>query len=136
MVLHWVLALLCKPNNIPQLQNIILVSPWLDISNRNLKIKTIQNFNPMLDTKQLNYFGHIWSGEETDNQLGIPIHGNPEYLGKISIFVDTHKIFYPDIFEYNDKLKGLNIEHNLIVEPRMNHTYVAYPIPESKKRIK
>lgn len=127
------LALLFKEIDISQPKNIILLSPWLDISNRNHKIKSIQKFDPMLDVTQLNYYGHIWSDGNTKNQLVSPILGNPENLGKISIFVGTHEIFYPDIIEYHDVLEGLNIDHNLIVEPRMNHVYVAYPIPEAKK---
>ncbi|HAQ0425780.1 alpha/beta hydrolase fold domain-containing protein [Enterococcus faecium] len=127
------LALLCKEKEISQPKNIVLLSPWLDISNSNPKLQNIINLDPTLDVSQLNYFGRKWSDNDLNNHLVSPKNGNPEDLGNLTIFTGLHEIFYPDVLEYHEKLQKLNIKHNLIVEPRMNHVYVAYPIPEAKK---
>ncbi|MCY3067749.1 hypothetical protein CYJ29_06325 [Aerococcus loyolae] len=127
------LCLLLKEKEMVQPKNIILLSPWLDITNRHPKIAKIKKYDPMLDPAQLDRFGQMWSDGDINNQLVSPIHGDPRGLGKLSIFVGIHEIFYPDIMKYHKMLKDLNIDHNMIIEPRMNHVYVMYPIPEAKK---
>lgn len=127
------LSLLLKEQALPQPKDIILLSPWLDVANQNPAIATIQKFDSMLDQDQLNYYGKLWSDGDVTDPLVSPKYGDPEGLGKISIFIGTHEIFYPDNADYHERLVALNIEHNFIVAPRMNHVYVAYPIPEAKQ---
>lgn len=130
------LSLLLKEENIPQPSNIILLSPWLDISNKNIKIKEIKKYDPTLSQAELKVYADLWSENVYENQLVSPIIGDPHNLGKISIFSGTHEIFYPDILDYHETLVSNKIEHNFFLEPRMNHVYVLFPIPEAKKAIK
>lgn len=127
------LALMLKDENLNQPKDIILLSPWIDISNSNPKIKEVQKFDPMLNLTNINYYASLWSDGQLDNHYVSPIHGNPENLGKLTLITGLHEILYPDIIKYHKKLVSLKIDHNLIVEPRMNHVYVAFPIPEAKK---
>lgn len=130
------LSLLLKEENISQPNNIILLSPWLDISNKNIKINEIKKYDPTLSLPELEVYADLWSDNDYENQLVSPILGDPNNLGKISIFSGTHEIFYPDILDYHKKLLSEKIQHNFFLEPRMNHVYVLFPIPEGHKAIK
>lgn len=126
------IALNLKKHKMNQPKDIILLSPWLDISNNNPNIKEMQKYDPILEKSQLNILGEMWSDGDLENELVSPKNGSPENLGKISLFTGVHEIFYPDIMDYHRNLKRLNIPHNLIVESRMNHVYPIFPIPEAK----
>ena len=54
-------------------------------------------------------------------------------LARITLFVGTHEVFYPDILQFANRLKEDNIEHDLYIAEKMNHIYPVYPTPEGEE---
>ncbi|WPF67039.1 MULTISPECIES: alpha/beta hydrolase [unclassified Corynebacterium] len=128
-------AMHLRDKDLPQPKNIILLSPWLDVATTNPEIPRYEGVDPMLSAWGLNKLGRLWAGSKEAMTLPYvsPLHGDLNGLGKISIFVGTHEIFYPDNQLFHEKLEAAGIEHNYTVAPAMNHVYVAMPIPEAKE---
>ncbi|MGT2888187.1 alpha/beta hydrolase [Streptococcus didelphis] len=131
------LALALKNENpIPkQPKDIILLSPWLDVTMTNPDIPKYESLDPILSAWGLQIVGDIWAGKianNTKHPYVSPIYGDPSGLAPITMFVGTHEIFYPDILKYDSILKEKNHQHQLFVADKMNHVYPIYPIEEAK----
>ena len=67
-----------------------------------------------------------------NNYLVSPIFGTFANLGRISIFVGTREIFYPEVMKLCNILKSDEIDYDLFVGKEQNHVYVLYPIKEGQ----
>lgn len=131
------LALMLKEKKKLQPKNIILLSPWLDLTLSNPEILNYEELDPQLSSKTLTTMADLWSkGEDKSNYLLSPINGNLKNLGKISLFVGTHEIFLPDARKFYKKCKENNISINYYEYEKMNHVFVLQPIPEADRAIK
>ncbi len=61
-----------------------------------------------------------------------PLFGDLSGLGRISIYIGTHDILYPDNRLLHEKLLKEGIEHRYTEREKMNHVYVGLPIKEAK----
>lgn len=114
--------------------NIILFSPWLDISLSSKNIEKYEKKDPMLAIKPLRDMGLIWANGLPLNDYRIsPLFGNIDNLKKITIFVGTREILYPEIMTFYDSYKKYNNKVNVIIGKNMNHVYPIFPIKEAKK---
>lgn len=128
------LAQFLLKNDISQPGNIILLSPWLDITLSHPDIATMARKEPMLDAKLLIEVGKIYAGEaETSNYLLSPMNGPIQGLGKISLFVGTHELFLPDARKFKGLAEKEKVKINYFEYPQMNHVFPVFPIPEAKK---
>ncbi|WP_156286522.1 alpha/beta hydrolase fold domain-containing protein [Oceanivirga salmonicida] len=128
-------ALFIRDKNLIQPKNIILVSPWLDLTLTNEKIKEYESKDPILSSWALKKIGILWAGskEETKNKYVSPIFNSFENLGKITIITGTNDILYPDILKLKKILEDSKIDFNIIIKEKMGHVYIIYPIPEAKE---
>ncbi|WP_284386169.1 alpha/beta hydrolase, partial [Bacillus safensis] len=53
-------------------------------------------------------------------------------LGKITHFIGTHDILYPDALKLDEKLTEQGIDMKTFVYPEMLHVFVVMPIPEAQ----
>lgn len=114
--------------------NVILFSPWLDISNSNPAMKTIQPNDPLLNIDVTAYQGAVYSGSfETTAPLISPLYyADLSKLPPVHVFTGTHDILYADI----EKLSKKNNDNVIIyVYPKMNHVFVVLPIPEAAQAL-
>lgn len=116
---------------------IVLLSPWLDVEMTNPGIPAYEKSDPMLSAWGLVECGRMWAGkwDMKDSRIS-PIYGSNEGLAPITMFVGTHEIFCPDIEDYAKTLKASGHPCTLYKENKMNHVYPIYPIPEAKKAVK
>lgn len=127
------LSMMLKENNLIGPSDIILFSPWIDITMKNDDIKRYEKKDPFLSRKALTKAGLLWSGDcDSNNYLLSPINGFFNDIGKISIFVGTHEILLPDIRKLKNILINNNINHNYFEYKKMNHVFPLHPIPEAK----
>ncbi len=126
------LAQLLKKKEMKSPSNIILLSPWLDITMKNKEIEKYESNDPFLSKNTLIKSGNYWSKGD-DNYLVSPIKGEFKKIGKITIFVGTHEIFLPDAKKLKDKLVRKHIPHNYYEFHNMDHVFPLQPIPEAKK---
>lgn len=124
-----------KTINLPQPNNIVVFSPWVDISMSN---PPYDNENDsILGEIGLKEIGKSWAGDlDTKDYRVSPIFGDNKGLAKTLIFSGDNEIFYKDIKKYVERLKRDNVDVKLIVGNGLFHIYPLFPIPEAKKALK
>lgn len=123
-------------NDLPQPENLILISPWLDVSMSGDYDEV--EFDPMLGVDGLREMGETWAaGLDSKDYKVSPLFGEVGDLPKTTLFVGTHEIFYPDVVKFYNKLIDNGVDAELNVGEGMTHVYAIYPlVPESKEAFK
>ncbi len=125
---------LMKEYHLRQPDELVLLSPWVDVTCSNPDIEKYASLDPMLTAEWLRgAVRNYANGDDLTQYLLSPLNGDVSCLNNVTIFVGTREIFYPDNILLKQKLEenGVNIE--LFVGEDMNHVYPVYPIPEAKK---
>ena len=126
------LAELLHESDLPQPGEIILMSPWLDLSMDNPAIIEYEDVDPMLTVCALRGMGQSWAGtsDMKDYRLS-PIYGKLTGLAPVTLFVGTHELFLPDARRFRDLAEKSGLVVNYFEFDRMNHIFPLYPIPEA-----
>ena len=120
-----------------QPDELILLSPWVDITMGNKDIKNYLKVDPMLSVEKAKYAGSLWKGNYQENDYHVsPINGDLSKLQNVTIFVGTHEIFLPDNTLLYDKLTAVGVKAELIIGDKLNHVYPAFPSREGHKAIR
>jgi acetyl esterase/lipase len=121
-----------------QPEQIILISPWLDVSMTNPEIKEIQKQDPILSARTLVMAGKVWAGNsDTKNYLVSPIYGDLKGLPKVSVFIGTSDILVADCRKLKTLMEQQSIPMNYFEYPKMFHDWVMfYFLKESKIAVK
>ena len=115
-----------------QPDELILLSPWVDVTMNNPEIADYTDTDPMLTVTMGRMSGEAWAGSlPTDDWLVSPINGDLSQLHNVTIFVGTRELFYPDDTLLYEKLKG-NPKVKLYVGQGQNHVYPVYPTLEGR----
>ncbi len=126
------LSMMLKEKNSIKPSNIILMSPWLDITMKNKNIKRYEKKDPFLSKNALIKAGLLWAdNKDRNNYLLSPINGIFNGIGNITIFIGTHEIFLPDARKLKYLLEKNNIHFNYYEYKKMNHVFTMFPIPEA-----
>lgn len=129
------IALYMKMHEIFLLDELILISPWVDVSMNNPEIKDYVDKDPFLGVESLKASVKPWLGDLSERDWRVsPIYGDLSGLHNITIFVGTREIFYPDIVKLYKKL-DIDGNNELIIGKEMNHAYPIIPIPESREAL-
>lgn len=128
------LAQLLKEKSLPQPGNIILISPSLDMTFSNPEIHKVEKLDPICAVPALKDIVK-WYGEDKGptHYLISPIYGDLEGLGKISLFIGTHDLLYPDAKKFKMMMEEKAIKINYYEYPSMIHVWPLFFFPESKK---
>ena len=115
-----------------QPDELVLLSPWVDVTMNNPAIADYADADPMLTVTMGRMSGEAWAGSlPTDDWLVSPINGDLSQLKNVSIFVGTRELFYPDDTLLYEKLKD-NPRVKLYVGQGQNHVYPVYPTLEGR----
>lgn len=114
-------------------EELILISPWVDVTMSNSAIKDYVELDPMLGVDGLRRMGEVWANglEMTDPRVS-PIYGDLSGLGRVTLTTGTWEVLYPDSMLLAEKLKQAGTDCSLIVGERMIHCYPICPVPEAK----
>lgn len=122
-----------KNRNLPQPKQIILLSPWLDLTLSNPAIKELAEQDPFTGIEGLLMAGSAYAGSAPKNlSLLSPINGSLEGLGKISIFVGAKEIMVADARKLKLKAESLGIPLNYWEYSDMVHVWMLLRLPESR----
>jgi len=117
-----------------QPDNIIVFSPWVDISMSN---DYDSKNDPILGEVGLKEIGKYWAGDLSTKDYKVsPLYGDNSNFPKTLIFAGENEIFYKDILKYFDKLEKADIDCRLITGKDLFHIYPMFPIPEAKDAFK
>ena len=84
-------------HGIEQPDELILLSPWVDVTMSNPDIPNFVGIDPMLTVTMWRTSGEAWvGGLPMDDWHVSPINGDLSDLRNITIFVGTRELFYPD----------------------------------------
>lgn len=122
----------------PQPSQIILISPWLDVTMSNPEILKVDKTDKMLSIEGLVMAGKAYAKELDTRDFKVsPIYGDFTGLGKISVFIGTHDVLFPDCQKLKAILDEKNIALNYFVYPKMFHDWllVTY-MKESRSAIR
>ena len=122
-------------NDIPQPKNLILISPWVDVSMSG-NYDDVE-YDPMLGVEGAREMGKAWAGDLDLKDYRIsPMFGDMMSLPQTTLFVGTHEILYPDVVEFYNRLRASGVNVELIIGREMTHVYPVYPgVPESKEAL-
>lgn len=120
-----------KEDGIRMPDELILLSPWVDMSMENEQIKEYESRDPFLPMAQLVMCANYWKGDLRlhDRRLS-PIYGDVKGIRNVTAFVGTCELFYPDVTKFFGMLDE-DPSNELIVGEEMNHVYPLLPIKEA-----
>jgi acetyl esterase/lipase len=114
-----------RNENKKQPDQIILFSPWLDVTMSNPNIPIIDKYDQLLSIKGLRSAGEKYAGSiALDDYRVSPIYGNFAGLCPISIFTGTNDLLNPDAQKCKQLMVSQNCNFNYFEYPNMFHDWV------------
>lgn len=131
------LGQLLERNSLPQPGQLILLSPWLDLTLTNPAINSIEAEDPFLDRESLRTAGRLYAGcTPVEHFLLSPINGSLKGLGRISLFTGSKDLLVADARKLQAMAMDQGIELLYFEYPDMVHAWMFMPLPESKEAMK
>ena len=120
-----------KSEGIRMPDELILMSPWVDVTMENAEIEMYNEEDPWLSVPWLKVAGRHWAGDLDGHAFQVsPIYGDLKGLRNVTIFMGTEEVFVPDIKKLFSLLDP-DDSNELIIGEDMNHVYPLLPIPEA-----
>ncbi|MBU8694145.1 alpha/beta hydrolase fold domain-containing protein [Bacillus altitudinis] len=130
------LAHLLKKEDLPQPKDIVLLSACVDMSMNPLIFEYAKK-DPILGHEGMEVITKLWAVDQSlTDPLISPIYGDFKGLAKITHFIGTHDMLYPDAIKLDEKLTAQGIDIKTFVYPEMLHVFVVMPIPEAADALK
>ena len=115
-------------------EELILISPWVDVTMSNPDLARYLPSDPMLGIDGLRKMGEIWAGDlDTTDPKVSPIYGELSGLCPVTLTTGTWEVLCPDTDLLYAKLTEAGVECNYLVGERMIHCYPIVPVPEAKE---
>jgi epsilon-lactone hydrolase len=127
------LAQALKKKHLPQPSQIILLSPWLDVTLSNPDIACFEKMDKLLSKNALITAGNHYA-KDTDRKdpLISPIYGDFEGLADIHLFIGNHDLLAADARKLKARVDNDNGAFNYYEFDKMFHVWMFFPIPEAK----
>jgi acetyl esterase/lipase len=114
-----------RDENIKQPEQIILFSPWLDVTMCNPLLERLDKKDHLLSIAGLKSAGQKYAANFDLKDFRVsPIYGNLTGLCRISIFTGTDDLLYADAQKFKQLMKEQNISFNYFEYPDMFHDWV------------
>ena len=113
---------------------LILVTPVMDASMSNPKIKTFEKIDPMLSKKGVLSAKKMCAGnKDLKDQMISPLYGNFEGFPSTVLFLAKKDILYPDAKLAEIKMKKSNVNMRVIEGENMPHIWPFLPVMKEAK---
>lgn len=130
------LALAQRANELKlkKIDKIVLLSPFLDLSLKDERIKTLEKKDPFLAISGLKYAAQLYANKDNLNYyLLSPINGLMDNLGEITIITGTKDILNIDSKNLKEKLCKNNIKCNYLELKNLIHCFMLFKTKEAEK---
>lgn len=123
-----------RNKHIKQPEQIVVFSPWLDISMNNPDISFIEKKDKILSYKGLKTAGLKYAGNLDVNDYRVsPIYGDLTGICRISVFTGTNDLLHADARRFKQLMRAQNISFNYFEYPKMFHDWIIITnLKESK----
>lgn len=122
--------------DLPQPRNLVMISPWLDLSLTNPLVKKYESQDATLDVTGLRKVGQLWAGNTpVDDYRLSPINGDVAKLRNVLIFVGTREIMLPDVMKFVQILRQAHVNVDYQIGRELYHEYPITPIPETEEAL-
>lgn len=127
------LAQKIKLDQLPIPSQIILLSPWLDVSMSNPEILEVDKKDPLISAKGSDVISKTHAGDLSLKHFLIsPLYGDLKGIGKISIFTGTYDLLNPDAKKLKTKAEAEGADFHYYEYKNMIHVWILFPMPEAK----
>ena len=110
---------------------LILFSPWVDISMENEDIKKFLPRDPLVTENDTLPAAKGWAGDrDIHDPLVSPIYGDLKGIHNVTVFIGTEEALYPDAVKMFHMLDQ-DVSNELIVGEGMIHCYPLNPVEEA-----
>ncbi|MER7394729.1 alpha/beta hydrolase fold domain-containing protein [Streptomyces sp. NPDC000151] len=110
---------------------LVLISPWLDLVLDNPGIAGLQPHDPMLATEALRYCGALWAGElELADPWVSPLNGDLAGLPRTTVFAGTRDILTADARRFRDLAAREGVDVDFAEGVGQIHVYPLWPTAE------
>ena len=120
-----------------QPDEIVLLSPWLDVRMVDPRQDGLEKLDPMLPRRNSQKAGEAYAGglSLTDPRVS-PLFGDLENLPEVSIFTGTYDLVNADARSLSDALKAKGLAYRFFEYPKLFHVFMAVTfLPEAKTAI-
>lgn len=125
-----------KYQAIPMPAQALLISPWLDITNSNPDMQTVQGTDPLLNVDKLAFQGKEYAGDvDLESPVVSPIYGDLKGLPPMTVITGTHDILSVDSLNLEKIADAQNLDINVFTFVNQLHFFVGLPIPEAKEAL-
>ena len=120
----------------PQPTHVVLISPWVDLTNAAPGTAAASARDPWLKMSRLRLCARWWSGGDDPTRPELsPLHGDLSKLPSALMFCGTLDTLYPQCRELADRAREQGWDLTYVEEPDLLHVYPILPIPEAKKAL-
>ncbi len=122
--------------NLPLPKNIILLSPWLDVTMSGKNLNKYEKRDPMLSAWGLKKMGFLWADSDPDSTIlpyVSPMYGDFSGLPGITLFIGTHDILFPQSVRFSRIMEQRGKSYDAYIGNKLNHVFAVYPIPEARR---
>lgn len=123
-------------SDLPQVGQVVMLSPWLDITLSNPDISDVISRDPVLDVPGNQEAGRMWSaGTDPKDPNLSPLYGPLKGLPPLCLFIGTDDILMPDARLFHEKARagGQSLEYHEY--PSLFHLWMFLPMPEANSAI-
>lgn len=115
-------------------QELVLLSPWVDVTMTNPEITAVAQRDPLLGSEALALAGLLYAGVDATTDAKVsPINGDLALGGRLTIFIGTRDVLLPDARRLRDLAEQAGTSVTYVEEPEMLHDWMLLPIPEAAR---
>lgn len=121
-------------NKIDQPDQLVLLSPWLDLTLSNPLIEDIENRDPLLNVQPLRKIGTEYAGaiEMTDPRIS-PVYGKIRRIAPTTVFIGSNDIMLADCRKLKLKAESEPVVFNYREFNGRFHNWMFFNTPDGKK---
>ncbi len=112
-------------------EDVFLLSPWLDVSMSNKEIDDLKDVDIILNKEDLIECGNLYTDNQVKHFDASPIYDDYTTYHNIQIFTGTYDILYPDI----EKFYHLNPKIKLHVFHQAPHDFMLFPYTKERELV-
>jgi len=120
----------------PQPTHVVLISPWVDLTNAAPGTAAASTRDPWLKMSRLRLYADWWAGGDDPTRPELsPLYGDLASLPPALMFCGTLDTLYPQCRELASRAVEQGWDLTYVEEPDLLHVYPILPVPEARKAI-